>query len=104
MICNNSGESSFPTDLECWLNTRTEIVKFTEEMKKIGVEYIGLCCGNRAHYIRAMSEALGRSPPASRYTADMSMHFTRLKDKNVDYEHSGSAFINVQIKSGMVEQ
>ena len=28
----------------------------------------------RPHHIRAMAEALGRTPPASRYTADMSKH------------------------------
>ena len=27
-----------------------------------------------AHHIRALAEALGRTPPASRYSADMSKH------------------------------
>ena len=36
--------------------------------------YLGVCCGAAPHHIRAMAEALGRTPPASRYTADMTKH------------------------------
>ena len=68
----------FPTELDIFLCNRSQIVKFTEELKEIGVEYMGLCCGNRVHYIRAMAEMLGRSPPGSKYSANMEAHFTRL--------------------------
>ncbi|MGI8513250.1 MAG: hypothetical protein ACR2NH_11575 [Solirubrobacteraceae bacterium] len=33
-----------------------------------------MCCGAAPHHIRAVAEALGRTPPASRYSADMSRH------------------------------
>ena len=38
------------------------------------MSYLGVCCGAAPHHIRSMAEALGRTPPASRYTADMSKH------------------------------
>ena len=37
--------------------------------------YLGVCCGAGPHHIRAMAEALGRKPAASRYTEDMSKHY-----------------------------
>jgi betaine-homocysteine S-methyltransferase len=33
-----------------------------------------VCCGAGPHHIRSVAEALGRTPPASRYSADMSKH------------------------------
>ena len=38
------------------------------------VSYLGLCCGGAPHFVRSLAEALGRTPPASRYSADMSKH------------------------------
>ena len=35
----------------------------------LGVRYLGVCCGAGPHHIRALAEALGRTPPASRYSA-----------------------------------
>ena len=49
--------------------------------QKIGVQYMGLCCGNQAHYTRVMSESLGRRPPATKYSPDMTQHFTQVKGK-----------------------
>ncbi len=40
----------------------------------MGVNYIGVCCGAGPHHIRSVAEALGRTPPASRYSPDMSKH------------------------------
>ena len=39
------------------------------------MDYLGVCCGAAPHHIRAMAEAVGRTTPASRYTADMSKHY-----------------------------
>ena len=52
--------------------------------------YLGVCCGAAPHHIRAVAEALGRTPPASRFSADMSRHAffgsdARLKDVNRSY-------------------
>lgn len=35
---------------------------------------MGLCSGAAPHHVRAMAEALGRRPEASRYSPDMSRH------------------------------
>jgi betaine-homocysteine S-methyltransferase len=64
----------FPTALDPFTCNRFEIADFTREAYDIGVRYLGLCCGAAPHHIRGMAEALGRTPPASRYSADMSKH------------------------------
>lgn len=64
----------FPTGLDPFTCTRYEIAEFTRRAREIGVDYLGVCCGAGPHHIRAMAEALGRTPPASRYSADMSKH------------------------------
>lgn len=65
---------SFPTALDPFTCTRYEIADFTAQAAALGVRYLGLCCGAAPHHVRSMAEALGRTPPASRYTADMSRH------------------------------
>ena len=42
----------------------------------LDVRYLGVCCGAGPHHIRALAEALGRRPPASRFSADMSKHYS----------------------------
>jgi betaine-homocysteine S-methyltransferase len=65
---------AFPTALDPFTCNRYEIGAFTTAAASAGVRYFGLCCGAAPHHIRAMAEALGRTPPASRYSADMSKH------------------------------
>lgn len=65
-------DQTFPLALEPKLTTRFEVAAFTEQAAELGVRYFGLCCGCSPHLVRAMAEALGRTPPASRYTADTS--------------------------------
>lgn len=64
----------FPTALDPFTCNRYEIADFTRDALALGVRYFGVCCGAGPHHIRAMAEALGRRPPASRYSADMSKH------------------------------
>ncbi|MGH9272996.1 MAG: homocysteine S-methyltransferase family protein [Ilumatobacteraceae bacterium] len=64
----------FPTGLDPFTCTRYEIGDFTRQAHGMGVRYLGVCCGAGPHHIRAMAEALGRTPPASRYSEDMSKH------------------------------
>jgi betaine-homocysteine S-methyltransferase len=68
------GDRPFPTALDPFTCNRYEIADFTRAALDLGVHYLGVCCGAAPHHIRAMAEALGRTPPASRYTADMSKH------------------------------
>ena len=80
MINNNnnrsvSGKRAFPEDLPAFACTRTEIAKFAREAKALGVQYVGLCCGNASHYLRVLAEGYGRKPPASRFSPNMKEHF-----------------------------
>jgi betaine-homocysteine S-methyltransferase len=65
---------AFPIALDPFTVTRFEMEDFTIKAKEMGVNYIGICCGAAPHHVRAMAEALGREVPASRYSADMSLH------------------------------
>src|SRR5918998_2406791 len=64
----------FPTALDPLACTRYELGDFAREAHALGVRYLGVCCGNAPHYTRSMAEALGRTPPASRYSPDMTKH------------------------------
>jgi betaine-homocysteine S-methyltransferase len=84
------GDRPFPTALDPFLCSRYEIAEFAKSAWEIGVRYQGVCCGAGPHHIRSMAEALGRTPPASRYSPDMSKHYalgtdTRLKAHNKAY-------------------
>lgn len=81
----------FPTALEPFTCNRYEIADFAREL---GVGYFGVCCGAAPHHIRGMAEALGRTPPASRYSAGMSKHAFQGTNPNVREQ-------NVEYKSGL---
>ena len=68
-------ERPFPTGLDPFTCNRWEIAEFTKAAYAMGVHYLGVCCGAGPHHIRAMAEALGRKPAASRYSEDMSKHY-----------------------------
>jgi len=81
---------AFPTALDPFLLSRYEIAQFTQEAQALGVRYLGVCCGAGPHHIRSMAEALGRRPPASRFSPDMSKHILfgsdkRLWQRNLEY-------------------
>jgi len=65
---------AFPVGLDPFVCTRAEIADFGREAFALGVRYLGVCCGAGPHHIRALAESLGRKPPASRYSVDMSRH------------------------------
>jgi betaine-homocysteine S-methyltransferase len=88
--CEIPGGRPFPTALDPFLTNRYEIGEFAREAYAMGVSYLGVCCGNAPHYTRSMAEALGRTPPASRFSPDMSKHAflgtdAKLKDHNLAY-------------------
>jgi betaine-homocysteine S-methyltransferase len=64
----------FPVALDPFTCNRFEIAEFARAAYVMGVRYLGVCCGAGPHHIRALAEALGRHPPASRYSPDMSRH------------------------------
>jgi methionine synthase I (cobalamin-dependent) len=70
--CDN--QRAFPVGLDPFLATRGEIFNFGREALELGVRYLGVCCGAGPHHIRALAEGVGRHPPASRYSVDMSKH------------------------------
>jgi betaine-homocysteine S-methyltransferase len=84
------GDMPFPTALDPLLCNRYEIAEFAQAADRLGVRYLGICCGNQSHFLRSMAEALGRTPPASRYSPDMSKHAffgsdASLKEANVEF-------------------
>ena len=81
---------SFPVALDPFQATRYEIAEFGRKAYGMDVRYLGVCCGAGPHHIRALAEALGRQPPASRFSPDMSKHYAlgtdpRLKQENREY-------------------
>ena len=68
------GEMPFPVALDPFTCNRFELAEFAKAAYALGVRYLGVCCGAMPHHIRSVAEALGRHPPASRYSADMSKH------------------------------
>jgi len=73
----------FPVALDPFTCNRFEIAEFGKAAYTHGVNYLGVCCGAGAHHIRALAEALGRQPPASRYSPDMSKHYIFGKTKGL---------------------
>jgi betaine-homocysteine S-methyltransferase len=71
-VCGDA--RAFPTGLDPFVCTRTQMQDFGREAFALGINYLGICCGAGPHHIRALAEGLGRHPPASKYTADMSRH------------------------------
>lgn len=68
------GGQAFPTGLDPFTCTRGELGEFATEALALGVRYLGVCCGAGPHHVRAVAEAVGKVPPASRYSPDMSKH------------------------------
>ena len=93
--CNCLPETgSFPTALDTFVCNRYEMGEFARDAHAIGVNYLGICCGAGPHHIRSMAEALGRQPPASQYSPDMSKHAYQGTDENIPdyYKKLGEAY------------
>jgi betaine-homocysteine S-methyltransferase len=80
----------FPAALDPFYCNRYEIAEFGRAAYALGVRYLGVCCGAGPHHIRSLAEALGRRPPASRFSPDMSKHIVfgtdkRLQQANLEY-------------------
>ncbi|XP_013387238.1 betaine--homocysteine S-methyltransferase 1 [Lingula anatina] len=66
---NPDNDSNPYYDLPAWLCSRSQIGEYAAQAREIGIQYIGLCCGNAPHYFRIVAETYGRRPPASRYSS-----------------------------------
>jgi betaine-homocysteine S-methyltransferase len=80
----------FPVALDPFTCNRFEIAEFGREALALDIRYLGVCCGAGPHHIRALAEAAGKRPPASRYSPDMSKHaflgtHERIKQVQKDY-------------------
>jgi len=78
---------SFPVALDPFQATRYEIADFGRRALDMNVRYLGVCCGAGPHHIRSLAEALGRHPPASRFSADMSKHYALGTDPRLQAEN-----------------
>ena len=75
LIIHLSDNRAFPLDLTACVCSRTEINNFAVECKSLGIEYIGLCCGNASNLLRIVAEVYEKNPLASKYSPDMSKHY-----------------------------
>ncbi len=73
--CPSPHGRAFPTALDPLYVNRYEIRAFAEEAWNMGVKYLGVCCGAAPMHIREVAEAMGRKPPASRFSEKMEHHF-----------------------------
>jgi betaine-homocysteine S-methyltransferase len=79
---------AFPIALEPFLHTRFEMADFCVDARELGINYIGICCGGAPHHVRAMAEALGRTPPAGKYSPALDLHpmiGKNVKEKDQQY-------------------
>jgi len=84
------GDMPFPVALEPFTCNRFEIAEFGRQAQALDIRYLGVCCGAGPHHIRALAEAVGKRPPASKYSPDMSKHaflgsHERIKQVQKDY-------------------
>jgi betaine-homocysteine S-methyltransferase len=80
----------FPTALDPSPAIATSLVSSRERRMRSASATWGCAAGPGPHHIRLVAEALGRTPPASRYSPDMSRHAflgttPGLKQRNLDY-------------------
>jgi len=84
------GTRPFPVALDPFTCNRFEIAEFGRQAAALDIRYLGVCCGAGPHHIRALAEAVGKRPPASKYSPDMSKHaflgsHERIKQVQKDY-------------------
>ena len=86
----DEGSRPFPVALDPFACNRFEIAEFGRQATALDIRYLGVCCGAGPHHIRALAEAVGKHPPASKYSPDMSKHaflgsHERIKKVQKDY-------------------
>lgn len=87
--CLPEGARAFPVGLDPFQCTRYEMAQFARQCTDNDINFIGTCCGCGPHHVRAMAEALGRSPEAGKYSADMSKHYALGDHPSLKQENRG---------------
>ena len=77
----------FPVALDPFTCNRFEIAEFGRQAAELDIRYLGVCCGAGPHHIRALAEAVGKRPPASKYSPDMSKHAFLGTDSKISDEY-----------------
>ena len=67
--------TAFPAAPDPFFCNRYEIRDWARKAYEMDVQYLGVCCGAAPIHICEVAEAIGRTPPASRYSPDMTKHF-----------------------------
>ena len=65
--CCPENNPVYPRGLDAFMVSETEIRIFTKQCVDLGLQYLGICCGNTGNYTRAMAEEMGKTSPSSRY-------------------------------------
>ena len=81
------GMTPFPAALDGRACTRYEMADFARKCVDHDIRMVGVCCGGGPHHVRAMAEELGRTPPASKYSPDMSKHYALGTDPSLKAEN-----------------
>lgn len=81
--CPSPHGRTFPTALDPLFTNRYEIRQFAEQAFEMGYQYLGLCCGANPMLIREVAEAMGKQPPACRYSENMARHFMYGNDQRI---------------------
>jgi len=92
----DTGESCYPHDLVQHSISLKEVTWFADQCKEIGVDYIGLCCGNDPNYMRTLTKVFGRNSALDKYGQD--------RGKNVfagDSEGRSNRYTKIQEFSGV---
>ena len=81
--CHSPHGRTFPTALDPLYCNRYEISEFASDAHKMGIKYLGLCCGASPMLIREVAHAAGKTVPASRYKENLSNHFMYGTNKRI---------------------
>ena len=87
--CPSPHGRTFPTALDPLFMNRYEVRSFAEEAYKIGIKYLGVCCGANPMLIREVAEAMGKKPAACRFRENMKQHFIYGTNKRIKTHISG---------------
>ncbi|XP_002740340.1 betaine--homocysteine S-methyltransferase 1-like [Saccoglossus kowalevskii] len=78
-----TGKKVFPTETEVCSCSREDFSDFGKQCKDLGIQFVGVCCGNRHYYTRSLAEALGRKPASTTFSPDMTKHYVYGSDAKV---------------------